>query len=412
MGETIDIRKEVCLYVMVFFTLALLSPPCNYFTSDMDCWRNWTDVIGRDGIAHGYDNGANYMPLFMYFLWAVHVLMGGVERFYQEIYFFKGFILLFDFGAVLFFIFTLFRHRNRQAYFLALFLNIALLFNTLLWGQVDAVYTFFAIVSLYAAAKNWTVTSLIFLVFCVNSKLQGIVFVPLVFLVLLQSYPEKKFIPKFIVGIIAALAMQGIIVMPFILNGTINKVWHTIIHSVGYYPAISMNAFNIWMFFFPKIHHYQLMKVSNLGTFLGITYKLWGLILFCSSSALVLLPYCMQLFYRNKFKNLLQWDTVLLAGTLIGILFFYCNTEMHERYIHPAVIMGMGVALYNRQYFLYLLLTIAYFANLEKNLRYLGLHNYDTVFFDHRFVAVLWTIVLIYFGLLFYKKISSSLFST
>jgi Gpi18-like mannosyltransferase len=402
-----NIQKEVILYVMVFFTLALIAPPCNYFGSDMDCWRNWIDVIGREGIAHGYDNGANYMPLFMYFLWFVNFLMGGVERFYQEIYFFKGLILLFDFGAVLFFIFTLFKARNRQSYFLAMFLNIALLFNTLLWGQVDAVYTFFAIVSLYTAAKFRIAISLIFLVLCVNSKLQGIVFVPLVILILLQFYHEKRFIYELLSGIIAAIIAQGIIVMPFIFNGTIDKVWHTITHSVGYYPAISMNAFNIWMFFFPKIHHYQLMKVSNLGTFLGITYKLWGLILFCSTSALVLLPYFLQLLYRNKFKNLLQWDTVLLTGTLIGILFFYCNTEMHERYIHPAVIMGMAVSLFGRNYLLYLLLTLAYFANLEKNLRYLGLHNYDTVFFDHRFVAALWTLILVYFGLLYYKRISA-----
>jgi len=400
-----DIQKELLLYLMVFITMALVSPPCNYFYSDMGCWQGWTEVISSRGISHGYDNGANYMPLFMYFLWIIQFLMGGMMRFYQELYFFKGFILLFDFGAVLIFLFTLFTDRNRQSYFLALFLNIALLYNTLLWGQVDAVYTLFAIVAIYAAAKNKPIIALVFFILSVNSKLQGIVFLPLVILLLAQYYKEKKFIKNAVLGIIVALVVQLLILMPFILSGTVNKVWFTITHSVGYYPAISMNAFNIWMFFFPKYHHLQLMKVSNLGTFMGITYKLWGLLMFCISSAFVLFPYFIQLFTIQKNKKLLHWDTVVLAATLLGLLFFYCNTEMHERYVHPAVIMGLAVTLYFRQYLLYCLLSVAYFANLEKNLHYLGLHNYETVFFNHIFIAALWSIVLAFFAILYYRQI-------
>jgi Gpi18-like mannosyltransferase len=400
--------KEYALYFLVFISLVFMSPPSNFFYSDMECWKDWITIISTNGISAAYDNGANYMPLFMYFLYGLGKIFGNLERFFVELYIFKGVILFFDFITVLFFVQTLFRNRDRTKYFIALFLNVSLLFNTYLWGQVDSVYTFFAILAVYFICKNKPIWAFLFLIISINLKLQGIIFVPLVVLVWLNSYKDKAFYKKSLQAFLVVILFQVLIVLPFILHDTFNKVIDTVLQSSGYYPAVSMNAFNIWMFFFPSKNNLELMHVSNAIPFLGITYKSWGLLLFFISSFIVLLPIFLSIFKKNKIAKILSFEICLLMAILLSLNFFYFNTEMHERYVHPAVVIGLAYTLLRRDYLLFFLVSISYTLNLEKCLHYLALKNYNTLVFDHRFIAVLWSIVMIKFYIIFYKELKNS----
>jgi hypothetical protein len=85
---------------------------------------------------------------------------------------------------------------------------------------------------------------------------------------------------------------------------------------------------------------------------------------------------------------------ILLVGALIPLLFFFFNTQIHERYSHPAFLFIIAFSFLRKRYFLYIIFSIAYFLNLEKALRAFDLH-YSTFIFGNRFIAGLYLITII-----------------
>ena len=56
-------------------------------------------------------------------------------------------------------------------------------------------------------------------------------------------------------------------------------------------------------------------------------------------------------------------------GVFLSILgFFFFNTQMHERYSHPAMLMAFLYGILNKNYWIYGITSIAYFLNMEKTL--------------------------------------------
>jgi hypothetical protein len=85
---------------------------------------------------------------------------------------------------------------------------------------------------------------------------------------------------------------------------------------------------------------------------------------------------------------------ILLIGALLPVLFFFFNTQMHERYPHPAFLFITAYSFLRTRYFLYIIFSIAYFLNLEKALRAFDLH-YNAFIFGNRFIAGLYLITII-----------------
>jgi hypothetical protein len=77
---------------------------------------------------------------------------------------------------------------------------------------------------------------------------------------------------------------------------------------------------------------------------------------------------------------------------------------MHERYSHPAIIFVAIYSILTGRYLPYVLVSLAYFLNMEAVLKYLGFHNYGIVPFSPQFVAALYLVAILVLFFDLYKK--------
>ncbi|WP_156140783.1 hypothetical protein [Sporocytophaga myxococcoides] len=330
---------------------------------------------------------------------------GSVEEIGRNINYLKLFTLVFD-VLTIYLLINLLVKFNISPYksFLVLF-NIAFLYNSIIWGQVDSIFTFFGLASILFALNKKVLWSIIFLVLALNAKLQAIIFIPIVVIVLLPAVFEN---PRSLInGLIGGLIIQIVILLPFLLENKSDLVLKVAFGSVGYYPVVSMNAFNFWYL----IMDGNLREVSDEILFYGIKYKTWGLILFFLFSFISLLPLLLStlnIIIEKKEKSMEYYKIVFLAAAAIPLVFFYFNTEMHERYSHAMIIFIGFYALISSNYLTYFLLSAGYFLNMEKVLTFLSLKNYNTIIFDVSFISLLFLVGLISIQFQLYSNITGN----
>jgi Predicted integral membrane protein len=386
----------IYLFGLLFLTYVILASKAG-FGSDVWYWNYWTKYIFENGLKNAYKSGTDYLPLYQYILFLFGKFQGSIENIERNIYCVKIITLAFDFLSGFYLAKLLYvKYDKYQGLFYSLFFffNIAYFYNTLIWNQVDGIMTCFIFLAIYFAIKEKIFFSLLFTLLSINFKLQAIIFIPVVGLLLLPSMVTQFSYKRLSIWLLTLMLLQILIVLPFLLNGDISRMWKVITDSFGKYPVVSMNAFNFWYLILKG----NLREVSDSIKFMGISYKNWGLFMFFVTSFIALFPMLGKVFYRfffNKNKKL-SIEQVLIIASIIPMLFFFFNTEMHERYLHPTVLFVAGYALLSKKYFPYALVSIAYFLNLEAVQRFLQLKSYGTLIFHPSFIAFLYLICLIY----------------
>ncbi len=332
--------KKYILLCISLFSLFFVIMPHNGNSFDMGCWKQWAEYIFKNGLGNVYQSNTDYLPLFHYVLKIFGLLQGNVENIGRNIHFLKSFTLLFHFVTG-FFLISFIKKRiissdKKIVYVLFYLLNIAILYNTVVWGQVDAILTCFVFIASYFAFKKNVLLSLIFLILAINFKLQAIIFLPVIGLMLLPIIISTFSIKNLLKWIFIPFILQIIILLPFILSGTLDKLWFVITGSVGKWPFVSMNAYNIWDFILSG----NLYTMHDNKTFIGISYKQWGLLMFFVTSGIALFPLFKHgyLSVRKKTDFNFPLEKFLIICGIIPLLFFYFNTQMHERYAHPAFV--------------------------------------------------------------------------
>ena len=144
----------IIIYSLLFITYLILIPKVGHGW-DSTCWKNWMQYGFKNGLENVYDSGTDYLPLYHYILYGFAKFQGSEAFIDKYWYLLKSITLLFDFG-IAFFIFNLkFKQTSNfdKSLIHSLFysLNIFILFNTLVWGQVDSILAFFTMFSIYYA---------------------------------------------------------------------------------------------------------------------------------------------------------------------------------------------------------------------------------------------------------------------
>ncbi len=389
-----ELRNLKLYYIPLIFIFLCFSLPTINFSLDMNYWASWSTSFLENGLVKGYEMAeCNYLPFYVYILKLYGWFNGSSVEIYRNINNLKIFTLLFDIMGVYVILQYLVKFNiSPYKVFLVLF-NISYLYNSIIWGQVDSIFTFFAFVSVFFALKERVSWSIIFFVLALNTKLQAIIFTPIVAIILIpQIFKNPK---SLIVGLFGGLLIQLIIILPFLVENKLDVLLKIVFGSVGYYPVVSLNAFNIWHLFLEG----DLMEISDELLFWGIKYKSWGFILFFFFSFLALIPLLIttiQHMIEKSEKTIEYYKMAFLTSALIPLIFFYFNTQMHERYCHPMIIFIAIYALISSNYICYILLSIGYFLSLEKIVMSLRLKKYGTLIFDNRFIAFLFLLGLVY----------------
>jgi Gpi18-like mannosyltransferase len=380
----------------MYFLLLMVFTPDFWFKTDLDCWKYWSYYTDKEGMDQVYHCGTNYPPVYLYILRFFDVIMGGHESALLHYTRIKWITLIFDFLPVFILFFAGMKELLHRNYHWFLLFNAAYLFNTLAWGQVDAIHSNLCLLSLFLAWR-YPATSVAVFVIALNTKLQSIIFFPLLGVMLIPHLKEVKPALRIIVS---AVVTEILVVLPFIIAGEFKNYYEVMVDSVDYFKVASMNAYNFWHL----ILSVDPITVADQEKFLVFTYKQWGLFLFCLSSSLVLGPLLIKtlksgLGYLTSIEGK---KLVMLSAAVISLSFFFFNTQMHERYSHPAMIFLFFYAAFSKQFGPYILVSIAYLLNMERILLYFTVPHH-TVIFSPEFSAALFLAGLLWLYFRIYR---------
>ncbi len=388
------LKQAVYICVAFFVLLCFILPlPGGH---DTMFWVNWIKGMQKIPFAQCYTiDTLNYNPLYLYFLNAYGTIVPE-NAVHFNINYLKIFTLLFDVGAILFLIRWL--SKNNTAIFNAFFIlfNVAYLYNTLWWGQIDAMYTTLGFVAIVAAIEKRFITSILFFLVAVNVKTQAIIFFSVLALIWLPLLRGQKLSLYIKTGLLV-IFLQAIIFLPFIIAGTLSDIWHNYINVSSYYKVVSLKAYNFWFICMWENNSDILYNTPITNTFIGITYKIWGILLFFLFTVIALLPLLIKtLLYSIKGKSFSFANAEqLFLGLTLGVLaFFFFLTQMHERYAHPAILFAGIYFVLSRRWLIFLLTSYAYVMSLETSDKCWKL-NYGTLIFDPRLLASVYAIAIV-----------------
>lgn len=390
------------LEVLLVFILVCVMMPTRHMEIDFEFWTDWALKIHRLGLTNVYtDYTVNYHPVWMYVLYIHDKIQGSEELIIANINNIKYFATFFDFLPII--VLCCFRKSliNENIPYLFLLLNIAYLFNSVIWGQLDSVYTNLSFLALLFAFTNPVLSA--FLIACaLATKLQTIVFIPLLFIIWLYSVRNFRTVLLMILVIASTLLL---IMLPFIIAGKAMAVVNVVFGAVGRYPWVSICAFNIWYLIMTGNPNHT----ADSDIYFILSYKQFGLLLFLLFSAATILPFMFRLIRQrlaNEPANSETQKMLMLVAGLISFYFYYFNTQMHERYASPIVIFFFFWGVFSKNYKLYILASISYFLTLDKCFPdYLPIVHYKIIYAS-KVITIWYTITLAYALYLFFKEYS------
>ncbi|MFQ5502261.1 MAG: hypothetical protein ACE5EQ_08150 [Phycisphaerae bacterium] len=265
-------------------------------------------------------------------------------------------------GALLF-IFLAQRHPSRRAAAVALayVLMPAVIHNSTLWGQVDAIPTLLIVISLECARRGRVLWMIAVATLAILTKAQALMMTPLwlaiaVRFALVQEEKPRKDEPRTsvraarrtqsasgititqrlpLIGAMLAVAAAIILVVLLPFHAALDGVWDAYAGAASYYPFTHLNGFSAWFLGAQMLEPHldatplSAWYVSDASPIvLGLTPRTWGLI------GLMIVWVCVGVVLWRR-----RCDAVTLnqAARLLPLAFFVLSTQMHERYLFPAI---------------------------------------------------------------------------
>jgi Gpi18-like mannosyltransferase len=338
-------RKELAILATMLgasFVIRLLLFPQQGYPIDTGDFIAWFTTAAQHGVRPFYSLAgyADYPPFNVYIFWAfgalanlLNINMAAMVKLVPNI---------FDLGtAALIYLFV-----RKQASFKTAMLSTALyafnpatIYNSAVWGQFDAVYTFFLILSLMLALKAKPLPSAVAYALGILTKPQGIALLPLLILLIYK----KNGLRSLLISIGAFAATVLLVVLPF--EGVSNPNFLVNLYTSGYtyYHVTSANAFNLWGL---------IALWMNDGVLFYVGWALFGVVA------------AFTLFLVNKRLKISGDLLAIFAAFILFFAFFMFPTRIHERYMFPAISMlALLFPLVKKVRLLYVALTGTLLAN-------------------------------------------------
>lgn len=265
--------------------------------------------------------------------------------------------------------------------------NPAVLINSSVWGQVDAVYTLFLVIMCYLIINRKLPFAYLAFAVGVLIKPQMLIFAPVLFWavieqVFLDGFDKKVFWKNLLSGL-GAILLMFLLILPFGLEKVLNQYMNTI----SSYPRATVNAYNIWTMF-------GLNWQEQTGTFLKVQYNHWGtlFIIWIVMAAIYLCYKCRK--DDSKY--------FMIAGFIISGVFMF-SVRMHERYMFPALVLILMAFLMKpvkELFYCFIGMTIIHFMNVAHVLYYYKANSFSSKAMTPMIIAALSLGAVIY---LFYS---------
>jgi Gpi18-like mannosyltransferase len=220
--------------------------------------------------------------------------------------------------------------------------NPAVVFNAAVWGQFDAIYTFFLVSSLFLVFNSKPKLAVVAFMLGVLTKPQSIALAPLFFFLVWRKTDWKGILTSVLIAAGTVFA----VILPFEWTDGNPVTFLTKLYfgAYGGYPFTTINAFNVWGF------------GGMWGQDTQVTFLL-GWTMFAAVAAFALY------FVHRRYDSAGE-PVVLFAAFLLFFAFFMLPTRIHERYLFPAMAMlALMFPLIKKTRPLYVALTATCFIN-------------------------------------------------
>ncbi len=364
-------REIIILAALLLLSLAvrvLLFPLPGYEKVDTVDFTLWFQRAATIGPRTFYSNNywCDYPPFNIYIFWLFGSIGNALSAFGTSLirYIIKFPPNLFDLATgALIFAFV----RKRLDFKMALLatalyvFNPAVLYNAAVWGQYDAIYTFFLVLSLMLAFSSKPEFAAIAFTLGLLTKPQSIALAPLMIFLIFRKYDWKKLLTS--IGASAATIIA--VIIPFEWSNPVEFLSKIYFGAYGGYQATSINAFNLWAFG-------GFWKPDNQGVaFLNLATLGWVMF-----GALTVF----SLYVLHKRFGKSQRETELLVLFTAFVLFFgffMLPTRIHERYLFPAIsILALMFPFIKKTRLLYGALTVTCLVNLAYVLSFLNADSF------------------------------------
>lgn len=305
----------VFLILLAIILRYLMIPFTNY---DTNGYMRWCDYIAVHGMSKALGaNFAIYTPPYLYLL----SLATLVEQFIPKLVAIKVIPIIFDLiNAGI--IYKIVRLKHPAGYIPALAVAIFLLaptvmLNSAFWGQIDALYTCFLLLTTYYILTERPILAMIMYGISTSIKAQAIFLAPFL---LLMGF--KKKIPWYAFWLVPLtyLAMM----LPAIAVGrSVIDVMTVYLNQAGTLQIPSFNSPN-WYIFVPQ------------STYLITTPIGFGIAIFAIGA-------WVYIYSHRSFE--IQKETILFAALVSVALTPFLLPKMHDRYFYPADAFSIVLAL-------------------------------------------------------------------
>ena len=351
-GETMG------LFCILFFGLMLrivLSGLFLGYPHDISCFTGWSMLLYEDGLSNFYVNEAtftDYPPGYMYVLYglgALRSLLGISPEAGVFVMLIKMPAIIFDLAATAF----LYKKFNVKAALFYCF-NPAILINSAVWGQVDAIYTFLILISLYLLAEEDNLLAGFFVyTLAILIKPQSLIFAPVYLYYLYNTLQKNKFDKKTFLhilysGLICFTALFALM-LPFTKSFDFLPIFEQYIKTLSSYAYASVNAYNVYTAF-------GFNWVPAETKFLFLSFHAWGTISII----------CIVIFSFYSLSRKKRAGQFYFVAALINMSTYMFAVKMHERYVFPSLLLFFVAALHekNKQLFVAVcILSVTLFIN-------------------------------------------------
>lgn len=339
---------------------------------DLSTYAAWFNAASEHGIRVFYNVvWSDYPPFNVFLFWtfgsiAKLLLLSGESL----VYLIKLIPSLFD-TATVFLIFIFVRKRfdfKASLVTAALYaFNPAVIFDSAIWGQFDAIYTFFLLLSLMLLLASKPKLSAVAFTLGLLTKPQSIALAPLIIFLIFKEHGWRKLFTS----LLAAVATIFVVILPFEWSNPVTFLSNIYFGAYGGYAYTTVNAFNIWAL--------GGIWIPDTPIFFTAGWVMFG----------TLTAYILYVLHKrlDRSRELL----ILFSAFMLFFGFFMLPTRIHERYLFPALsVLALMLPFSKKIRPIYAALTLTCLVNQAYVLQFLN-SNQFIQFGD----PVVWIVTLI-----------------
>ncbi len=343
-------KREIIILAAVLavsFLVRLLLFPLRGYPIDTNDFLSWFNTAATHGIRQFYSatGWTDYPPLNVYIFWFFGSIANAASKAgISAVNIVKLAPNLFDMGtAVLIYVFI----RKQTSFKLAVaatalyVFNPAVIYDAAVWGQYDAIYTFFLVLALLLVLRGKPKLSAAAFALGILTKPQGIALAPLIAFLIYK----KNGLRELLFSVLAFAVTVFVVILPFNWGGSpISFLTNIYFGAYKGYAYTSINAFNLWGL------------ISGMWVPDGNLYIL-GWALFGAFAAFTLY------ILNKRFKTSSEFLAVY-AAFMLFFAFFMLPTRIHERYLFPAIsVLALMFPFIKKARPFYAVLTATLFVN-------------------------------------------------